>query len=145
VTSLDETSERSITQAIVRYLRRLPSCHVVKYHGNPYSEGGQPDLFGAYKGLAFLLEVKRASGDATPRQIAVMRKWRKAGAIAQVVRSVAEVKAIIAKIDARIERGELRVTEQAARSGDDKRGLGLVAKQRRVAARLRESLSSDAP
>ncbi len=88
------TSEKAIVNSIMRYLEKLPGCYVVKTHGSIYS-AGQPDLLGCYQGRTLALEVKRPGGKPTPLQLAVLKKWEAAGAIAAVVHSVEEVKEIL--------------------------------------------------
>lgn len=75
----------------MRYLNSLPGCYAVKTRGD-YRQGGQPDILGSYQGRVLALEVKRPGGRATPLQLATLAKWRQAGAVAGVVRSVEEVK-----------------------------------------------------
>lgn len=87
-------TEKAIVNAIKRYLDKLSECYVIKTHGSIYS-AGQPDLLGCYKGKTLALEVKRPGGKPTPLQLAVLKKWEAAGAIAAVVTSVEEVKTIL--------------------------------------------------
>jgi hypothetical protein len=66
----------------------------VKTHGSVYS-AGQPDLLGCYQGRTLALEVKRPGGRPTKLQLATLEKWRNAGAIAAVVRSVEDVRELL--------------------------------------------------
>jgi hypothetical protein len=86
--------ESSITRAIMQFLRSLPDCHAVKTWGGPIS-AGLPDILGCWRGRAFALEVKRPGGKLTPRQAAGLDTWRRAGAIAAVVRSVDDARAAL--------------------------------------------------
>lgn len=87
-------SEAAIVAAIKRYLDKLPNCYVVKTHGSVYS-AGQPDLLGCFQGRTLALEVKRPGGKPTKLQMAMLKKWEAAGAIAAVVHSVEEVKELL--------------------------------------------------
>ena len=87
-------SEAAIVAAIKQYLDKLPNCYVVKTHGSIYS-AGQPDLLGCYQGRTLALEVKRPGGKPTKLQMAMLKKWEAAGAIAAVVHSVEEVKEML--------------------------------------------------
>lgn len=87
-------TEKAVVNAIMRYLNQQPNCYVVKTHGSIYSTG-QPDLLGCYRGRMLALEVKRPGGKPTKLQMAMLKKWEAAGAIAAVVHSVEEVKGIL--------------------------------------------------
>lgn len=89
--------EKSITAGILRYLNSLPGCYACKVHGGPYM-AGWPDIVGCYQGRALALEVKRPGNRATKLQLAVLRKWREAGAVAGVVTSVEDVKELVSLI-----------------------------------------------
>lgn len=87
-------SEKTIVNSIIRWLNQQPNCYVVKTHGSIYSSG-QPDLIGCHHGRMLALEVKRPGNKPTPLQQAVLKKWEAAGAIAAVVTSIEEVKALL--------------------------------------------------
>jgi hypothetical protein len=77
----------------------LEGCRAIKVAGDA-RKSGEPDIDACYKGHALKLEVKRPGGlGPTPLQIGVMGEWRKAGALAQVARSVQDVQEIIASLD----------------------------------------------
>ena len=90
------TSEKSITDAIRRYLKKI-GAKTYKLHGGPHGHAGAPDIIGAYKGRFLALEVKRPGKDASPLQKSELRGWEKAGAIAGKVESVQDVKNLIEK------------------------------------------------
>jgi Holliday junction resolvase len=90
----NQPSEKAIVNAIKRYLDKLPGCYVIKTYGSVYS-AGQPDLLGCFQGRTLALEVKRPGGKPTKLQMAMLKKWEAAGAIAAVVHSVEEVKGIL--------------------------------------------------
>jgi len=89
-----EASEKSIVNSIIRYLNKQPNCYVIKTYGSIYS-AGQPDLLGCFQGRTLALEVKRPGGKPTKLQMAMLKKWEAAGAIAAVVHSVEEVKEML--------------------------------------------------
>lgn len=68
--------------------------------GRPIRTGlpvGWPDLFGFRSGdaRAYFLEIKTATGRASHAQLAFIAAMRKRGAIAAVVRSVAEARQVL--------------------------------------------------
>ena len=89
-------SEASITDHIVRSLRRR-GYYVRKIQGGPMQRAGLPDLWVVVEGRLFCFEVKRKGGYATKLQLAEIEKIRKAGAVAEVVRSLEEVEEILGK------------------------------------------------
>jgi len=91
------TSEKSITAAIQRYLKKIGG-KVIKTHGTGFGQAGTPDLIGVLRGRSLALEVKRPGEDTTPLQKVELRKWAEAGAIAGRVESVQEVKDLIKEI-----------------------------------------------
>lgn len=56
---------------------------------------GRPDIDACYQGQAFKLEVKRPGGRLTKLQAERLARWRAAGAVAEVVCSVDDVKRLI--------------------------------------------------
>jgi len=90
--------ESDIVAAIKRYLKTVEGCFFWKEHGGMYGTAGIPDLILCYKGRFIGLEVKTDEGKPTKLQEATIRKIKACGGIAVVVRSVAEVKAIIESI-----------------------------------------------
>lgn len=88
------TAEISIVRAILRYLNSLDETHARKTHGGRYATGW-PDVVGAHRGRFLALEVKRPGGKPTPLQVRELQRWERAGAIAAVVTSVDEVRALL--------------------------------------------------
>lgn len=83
------TPEAALTKKIIEALNSIPDCYAEKLHASQF---GMPklDVFGAYRGLMFYLEIKVPGKKPTPRQQATMRKWReKAGVHTGWVDSVA--------------------------------------------------------
>lgn len=91
----DKVKESTIQQAILRWLRARPDSFTVKLAAGPYTVPGLPDILHVEKGRPFFLEVKRPDGRATPLQVATLEQLAQAGAVAALVRSVADVKGIL--------------------------------------------------
>ncbi len=90
--------EADIVKAIQRYLKTLKDCFFWKEHGGMYGTAGIPDIICCYRGKFVSFEVKTESGKTTPLQESAIRKIQACGGIAVVVRSVDEVKSVIAKL-----------------------------------------------
>ena len=88
-------SEHRMNAKVVRALRAIPGCYAIKLAGGRYLQRGTPDVLAVLNGRAFLLEGKSADGDVTPLQHAEMLRWRTAGAVSCVYRSVEEAVAIV--------------------------------------------------
>lgn len=89
--------ESAIVKSILSYLKALPECFAWKEHGGMYGTAGIPDIICCIGGKFYGFEVKTERGKPTALQEATMRKIRAAGGIAVVVRSVADVKAVLGK------------------------------------------------
>jgi len=87
--------ESSIVKSILKYLNTLPGCYAEKTWGGPWGNAGRPDIDGCINGQTLKLEVKRPGGQLTKLQANKLARWKAAGAIAEVVRSVDDVKKII--------------------------------------------------
>lgn len=87
--------EKSIENKIKAYLKTIDSLFFFKEHGGLYGTAGVPDIICCYKGLFIAFEVKTDDGKTTALQDATIKRIRKAGGIAEIVRSVDEVKRII--------------------------------------------------
>ena len=70
-----------------------------KEHGGLYGTAGVPDIICCYKGIFIALEVKAPDGKLTVLQEATIRRIKDAYGIAEVVRSVEDVKTIIGGIN----------------------------------------------
>ena len=87
--------ESAIVKSILQYLKTLPVCFAWKEHGGMYGTAGIPDIIACIGGKFYGFEVKTERGKPTALQEATMRKIQAAGGIAVVVRSVADVKAVL--------------------------------------------------
>lgn len=88
--------ESDIVREILRYLKTVQNCFFWKEHGGMYGTAGIPDIIACIDGRFYGFEVKTDEGTPTKLQLATIRKINAAGGIAQVVRSVEDVKAVIA-------------------------------------------------
>ena len=99
-----EPSEAQILKAIMQYLRRHSKvATVARFNSGVFYEGGRyirantqkgmSDIQGTLKGSGktIALEVKSATGRATPEQLQYLQTIRSAGGIGEVVRSVDDV------------------------------------------------------
>ncbi len=86
--------EITIVARIVTWLNNQPECRAVKNHG---SVMGQPtvDITACVRGRMVQLEVKRPGQRATPRQLATLGAWHRAGAVTGVVTSLDEAQALL--------------------------------------------------
>lgn len=87
--------EKTIENKIKAYLKTIDGLYFFKEHGGLYGTAGVPDIICCYKGKFIALEVKTDDGKTTALQDATIKRIRKAGGIAEIVRSVDEVKRII--------------------------------------------------
>ena len=88
--------EADIVKAILRYLKTVPKCFFWKEHGGMYGTAGIPDIIACIDGRFYGFEVKTEDGRPTKLQESTIRKIKNAGGIALIVRSVEDVKAVIA-------------------------------------------------
>ena len=91
--------ESSIVNRILKWLTKQPNCYAEKTHGGRWGRAGKPDITGCIKGRRFELEVKRPGAKPTKLQLEALKKWKEAGAIAEVVTSVEEIKTILKGAD----------------------------------------------
>jgi len=64
-------------------------------HGGPHQAAGEPDIDACIMGLTLKVEVKLPGNVPTPRQEAVIRKWRDAGAVAGWAHSLEHLDVLI--------------------------------------------------
>ena len=88
--------EKDIVKAILQYLHTVPRCFCWKEHGGMYGTAGIPDIIACVDGRFYGFEVKTVDGRPTKLQEATIRRIRASGGIAAVVRSVEEVRWILA-------------------------------------------------
>jgi len=88
-------AEKDVVNAIMRYLKTMPSCFAWKEHGGMYGTAGLPDIICCLKGRFIAFEVKTPSGKLTKLQEATIRKIQAAKGEAFKVTSVGDVKSIL--------------------------------------------------
>lgn len=91
--------EKVIENKIKAYLKTIKGLYFFKEHGGLYGTAGVPDIICCYKGLFIALEVKGPDGKLTTLQEATIKRIKDAYGIAEVVRSVEDVKTIIGGIN----------------------------------------------
>ena len=89
-------NEKTIERNILRWLNRQDGVYAEKVHGSPYGGAGKPDIDCCWRGRAVKLEVKQPGKEPTELQQYELDKWNAAGAISGCVRSVDEVKDLLA-------------------------------------------------
>jgi len=87
--------EKNIQRRILNWLKTVPGGREMNLHTSRFGMRGTPDILFVLFGQAFFFEVKRRGEKARPNQLAEIEKWRAAGAIAAVVRSVDDVRQIV--------------------------------------------------
>ena len=93
------TSEHAIVKAILAYLNSLPGSLARKRWGGGMGVAGDPDITACIGGRHLELEVKRPGEHLTALQAKRLQEWASAGALAAVVTSVAEVRALLEEHD----------------------------------------------
>jgi Holliday junction resolvase len=88
-------AEKDIVNSLLRFLKTVPGCFAWKTHGGVYGTAGIPDIIACIAGRFYAFEVKTATGRTTKLQEATIRKILAAGGTAAVVRSAAEVRALL--------------------------------------------------
>ena len=69
-----------------------------KNHQTAYSRAGIPDLTVCVNGMFLALEVKTPSGKPSPSQLLELRKISQSGGRSEIVRSLDEVRKIVAEM-----------------------------------------------
>lgn len=99
-------TEGTVQTDIHKHLDTLDQCYHLNAHGGAFTGMGVPDILACYRGIFLGLEVKKKTTKATKNQETQMRLINKAAGIALVVRSVADVKAVIKRIDKELDTDE---------------------------------------
>ena len=92
-------AERDIVAAILRLLRKTPNCFCWKEHGGMYGTAGIPDVIACVDGQFVAFEVKTETGKLSRLQEVTLGRIRNAGGKAYMVRSAAEVAAIMKEME----------------------------------------------
>lgn len=85
----------ALVRRIMKYLKSLPRSQFEV--SQPGTEAGWPDIKGCLDGRYVGLEVKIGKDKPSRLQAYTLEQLRNAGAIAGVVRSVADVKALLGR------------------------------------------------
>lgn len=88
-------TEKTVVNNIRDYLRK-EGFFVLKIHGGPNQQAGIPDLLAIKEGRAWWFEVKTETGKTTKLQVHTIEQLRGFGCVAEIVRSVDDVKAALA-------------------------------------------------
>jgi hypothetical protein len=91
---MKKISEKSITNAILKYLNGLPGCYARKTLGN-MSNPGEPDISGCIAGRRLEIEVKAPGNKPTKLQERALKRWAATGAITGVAWSLDDAKIIL--------------------------------------------------
>ena len=87
---------------MLAYLKKLsgedPTLVFRKRHGSGMGLSGDPDVYVLWKGRHFEIELKRSGEDPTPLQRLRLEEWGKAGALVGVVRSLEDLREILARV-----------------------------------------------
>ena len=92
-------AESDIVAAILRLLRKTPNCFCWKEHGGMYGTADIPDVIACINGRFVAFEVKTETGKLSRLQEVTLGRIRDAGGKAYVVRSAAEVAAIMKEME----------------------------------------------
>lgn len=97
------TTERQITTKIVdRIYQEGQTSFAIKYHGSPITIVGIPDLIGAWRGVPFVVEVKRPeemTSGLSLAQKAWLSVFQRGGYVTGVVSSFEEFVKLFDKND----------------------------------------------
>ncbi len=96
--------EKTVTNAVIKFLKSLPECFCWKQAGGMYGTMGLPDIICCISGRFVAFEVKRPAGDGriggklTKLQEVTLGKIQAAGGVAVMVTSLEEVKTVVKNI-----------------------------------------------
>lgn len=93
-------TERELTTEIInRIYQESNTSFAVKYHGNPTTKRGMPDLIGAWRGKSFAVEIKLPGKQdtVTLAQKAWLHVFRRGGYVVGIVTSFDEFKNLFDK------------------------------------------------
>lgn len=90
--------ESTIVRRIMKWFKSQPDCFCWKEHGGMYGTAGIPDIICCIGGRFVALEVKNEKGKTTKLQEITLNAIHRAGGYAAVVRSLDEVKTIVAAV-----------------------------------------------
>ena len=91
--------ESNLIKAISNYLKTVPNLFFWKEHGGMYGTAGIPDIIACVDGRFVAFEVKTETGRLSRLQEVTLGRIRDAGGKAYMVRSAAEVAAIMKEME----------------------------------------------
>lgn len=94
-TELIMSKETSITNTIIRNLKKIPYSFVMKIHGSEMQSSGFPDILCAINGKMYAFETKTRAGKLSKQQEIMIKRLRAAGVVADRVESWYDVKGLI--------------------------------------------------
>ncbi|MCC5910041.1 MAG: VRR-NUC domain-containing protein [Clostridiaceae bacterium] len=95
-------TEKTIQKKITDYLKQQSDTWFFKTHGGMYQVAGIPDIILCYRGQFIALEIKVPGKKPTKLQEKVLKDITAAGAIAEVVYSVEDVRGILGNLSDRM-------------------------------------------
>ena len=98
----DDRLEKKIQSDIMKYLKNLHCSNFAKIQQGPMSKNGVSDIIGCCHGLSVVMEVKIKTGNPTALQAIYLNDNVRARGYSAVVRSVADAKGVIRRIEERI-------------------------------------------
>lgn len=94
--------ERHLQASVLKHMKKLhledSSFLYRKKIGVAFGLAGDPDLYGAWAGVPWAIELKRPGESPTLLQRARLAEWERAGAVTGVVHSILELQDLLAKI-----------------------------------------------
>lgn len=90
--------ETPIVRKIAAHLKGA-GFFVTKLHGSNMQRAGLPDLLAVKEGRAYFFEVKTEDGTVSRLQEHTIGQLRAVGAVAEVVRSVADVNNVLIRVE----------------------------------------------
>lgn len=91
--------ESDLIRKIAEYLKTVKGLFFWKEHGGMYGTAGIPDIIVCYKGRFIAFECKVGKNNPTVLQAQTIRQIIAAGGYAMVVRTVEEVRKVIAAFE----------------------------------------------
>ena len=91
--------ESDLIRKISEYLKTVQSLFFWKEHGGMYGTAGIPDIIVCYRGRFIALECKVGKNNPTVLQAQTIRQIIAAGGYAMVVRTLEEVRQVIAAFE----------------------------------------------
>lgn len=98
--------ESNLQTSVLAYLNKLEYCRAYNLHGSIWTGSGRPDIIGSYRGVCFVIELKRPGQLPSKIQEHELCKWRQTGAIAWYATDLDMVKDMIEQIERRMRKGD---------------------------------------